>query len=241
MLALAAGLSACSRGDVPLAGAIAAQDAICRPELIVDGKSYDAGTAFVVDGVRPLLVRAHHLFGEMGGLPEEVRWQNMPRRATTVRCRQIKGLRGGMLWTTGAALTIAGAHPLSSTSIAEYRDIAAFPLVGARAGVPRLPLAENASAPGSRAWLVAHFRGGDPAALLHRATVIGHEQGAMLYAFDDPRIELQATSGAPVLNAGGKLVGINLGGTTAKGSPDVVGVGNGLEVVRKALAIARGG
>jgi hypothetical protein len=152
MLALAAGLSACSRGDVPLAGAIATQDAICRPELIVDGKSYDAGTAFV-NGARPLLVTAHHLFGEMGGLPEEVRWQDM----------------------------------------------------------------------------------------LHRATVIGHEQGAMLYAFDDPRIELQATSGAPVVDAGGKLVGINLGGTTAEGSPDVVGVGGGLEVVRKALATARGG
>ncbi|MET0270601.1 MAG: serine protease [Sphingomonas sp.] len=239
MLALAGGLAACSGGggDVPLAGAIAAQDAICRPELTVDGKTYEAGTAFVVDGARPLLVTAHHLFGEMGGLPEEVRWRDMPRRATSARCRQVKG---GARLTTGAALAIDGAHSLSPTSTVEYRDIAAFPLAGGGAGVPRLTLAEREPATGSRVWLVAQVRGGDPATLLHRATVVGHEQGAMVYAFDDTRIELQATSGAPIVDAEGKLVGINLGGTTAEGSDDVQGVGDSLEVVRKALTAVQG-
>ena len=232
-------LASCmSRGnDVPLDGAIAAQAAICRPELTVDGKPYEAGTAFVVDGPRRLLVTAHHLFGDMGGLDEEIRWQDMPTRATSVRCRQSKG---SAEWTTGAALAIAGAHPVSATSTAEYRDIAVFPLSGQAAGSPGLTLAEKEPATGSKVWLVAQIKGGDPAALLHRATVVGHEQGAMIYAFDDKRIELQATSGAPVVDAAGKLVGINLAGTTAEGSSDVQGVADSLDVVRKALSALPG-
>lgn len=220
-------------GDVPLQGAIAAQAAVCQPELTVDGKSYEAGTAFVLDGPRPLLVTAQHLFGEMGGLDEEIRWQDMPTRATAVRCRQ---LQGGNRWVAGAALPIPGAHPVSATSTAEYRDIAAFPLTGANAALPRLTLADREPADGSRIWLVARIRGGDPAALLHRATVVGHEQGAIVYAFDDKRIDLQATSGAPIVDADGRLVGINLASTTEEGSSDVQGVGDGLDVVKKALA-----
>ncbi|PTQ60090.1 trypsin-like peptidase [Sphingomonas sp. PP-CE-3G-477] len=233
------GLASCApRGsDVPLEGAIAAQAAICRPELTVDGTAYEAGTAFVVDGPRPLLVTAHHLFGEMGGLDEEIRWQDMPTRATAVRCRQVKGKAE---WTTGAALAIDGAHPVSATSTAEYRDIAAFPLAGKAAGSPGLTLAEKEPATGSKVWLVAQIKGGDPAVLLHRATVVGHEQGALIYAFDDKRIELQATSGAPVVDAAGKLVGINLAGTTAEGSSDVQGAADSLDVVRKALSALPG-
>ena len=104
-------LASCSpRGsDVPLEGAIAAQAAICRPELTVDDTLYEAGTAFIVNGPRRLLVTAHHLFGEMGGLTEEIRWQDMPTRATSARCRPFRE-KGE--WTTGAALAIAGAHPV---------------------------------------------------------------------------------------------------------------------------------
>ncbi len=227
-------LASCSpRGsDVPLEGAIAAQVAICRPELTVDNKPYQAGTAFVVNGPRRLLVTAHHLFGEMGGLSKEIRWQDMPTRATSARCRQIKG-KGE--WTTGAALAIAGAHAVSATSTAEYKDIAVFLLIGHAAGLPGLTLAEKEPATGSKVWLVAQLKGGNPEMLLHRATIVGQEQGAMIYAFDDKRIELQATSGAPVVDASGKLVGINLAGTTAEGSSDVRGVADSLDVVRKAL------
>ena len=219
--------------DVPLEGALAAQAAICRPELTVDHKPYEAGTAFVVDGPRRLLVTAQHLFGEMGGLDEEIRWQDMPTRATAVRCHPFKG-KGE--WTTGPALAIPDAHPVAATSTAEYKDIAAFPLTGQVDGLPALTLAEHEPASGSKVWLIAQIKGGDPAVLLHRATVVGHEQGALVYAFDDKRIELQATSGAPVVDAAGKLVGINLAGTTAEGSADVQGVADSLDVVRKALA-----
>lgn len=229
-------LSSCGpRGsDVPLEGAIAAQAAVCRPELTVNNETYEAGTAFVVDGgSRPLLVTAQHLFGEMGGLNEEIRWQDMPARATSVRCRQLKG---SGVWTTGAALAITGAHPVSATSTAEFKDIAVFPLTAQNATLPRLTLAESEPATGSKIWLVAQVKGGKPLMLLHRATVVGHEQGALIYKFDDKEIELQATSGAPVVDAAGKLVGINLAGTTEEGSTDVQGVADSLDVVRKALA-----
>ena len=98
-----------------------------------------------------------------------------------------------------------------------------------------MTLADKQPATGSKVWLVAQIKGGDPEMLLHRATVVGYEQGAMIYAFDDKRIELQATSGAPVVDAAGQLVGINLAGTAAEGSNDVQGVADGLDVVRKAL------
>ncbi|MFV0625019.1 trypsin-like peptidase domain-containing protein [Sphingomonas sp. ac-8] len=222
---------------MPLEGATAAQAAICRPEFTVDKEPYGAGTAFVVNGPRPLLVTAHHLFGEMGGLDEEIRWNEMPARATAAHCAQIKG-KGA--WTTGPALAIAGAHPVSATSTAEFKDIAVFPLVGQPAGSPGLVLAEKAPATGSKVWLVAQIRGGNPDVLLHRATVVEYEQGAMLYAFDDKRIELQATSGAPIVDAEGRLVGINLAGTTGENPNDVLGVADSLDVVRKTLSDLRG-
>jgi hypothetical protein len=229
-------LSSCGpRGsDVPLEGAIAAQAAICRAELTVDGKTYEAGTAFVVDvGARTVLVTAQHLFGTMGGLDEEIPWQAMPARATSVRCRQVKG---GGVWMTSAALAITGAHPVSATSTAEFKDIAVFPLADQSAALPRLTLSESEPATGSKIWLVAQVKGRNPSMLLHRATVLGHQQGALIYKFDDKQIELQATSGAPVVDASGKLVGINLAGTTEEGSTDVQGVADSLDVVRKALA-----
>jgi hypothetical protein len=170
----------------------------------------------------------------MGGLSKEIRWQDMLTRATAARCRQIKG-KGKGEWTTGAALAIAGAHAVSATSTAEYKDIAAFPLIGQGTGLPGLTLAEKEPATGSKVWLVAQLKGGNPELLLHRATIVGQEQGALIYAFDDRRIELQATSGAPVVDAAGKLGGINLAGTTAEGSNDVQGVADSLGVVRKAL------
>jgi hypothetical protein len=228
----ALGFSSPGGSEVPLEGAIAAQAAICRPELTVDDQLYRAGTAFILDGPRRLLVTAQHLFGEPGGLNEEIRWQDMPTRATSVRCRQLKG-KGE--WTTGAALAIDGAHAISETSNGEFKDIAAFPLTGQAAGVPGLTLGETEPATGSKVWLVAQIKGGNPEVLLHRATVVGQEQGALIYAFDDKRIELQATSGAPVVDAAGKLVGINLGSTTEEGSSDVRGVADSLGVVRKAL------
>jgi len=219
--------------DVPLEGAIAAQSAICRPEMTVDGQRYEAGTAFIVDGPQRLLVTAHHLFGNMGGLDEEILWSEMPRRATAVRCVQLQG-KGE--WKTGAALAIDGAVPLSPILSTELRDIASFPVTGDAAKLPALRLAESEPATGSKVWLVAQIKGGDPVILLHRATVVGHEKGAMIYAFDNKQIELQATSGAPVVDAAGKLVGINLGGTSEEGSSEVQGLADSLTVVKNALS-----
>lgn len=219
------------------AAVIAAQGAVCRPEFTVDHKSYRAGTAFVVATERAVLLTAQHLFSPEGGLKDAVRWQDMPQRARSASCRQVAG--NGQ-WLAGPALAIDGAHPMSpDDDSGSVNDVAVFPLNG-KLATSSLALAANAPAIGARVWLVAKMQDeGESASLLHPATVVGFQNGAMLFSYDDPNIDLKATSGAPIVDSSGRVVGLNLGGGYDPESKAVVGVADDLDVIRKALSKAK--
>lgn len=57
-----------------------------------------------------------------------------------------------------------------------------------------------------------------------------------LYRYFLPKPQLRATSGAPVVNAEGEVVAMNLGGWTGKFT---YGIGNGVEGIRSLLASVR--
>jgi hypothetical protein len=67
----------------------------------------------------------------------------------------------------------------------------------------------------------------------HGATVVAADSDAVGYKFDKP-IELQATSGAAVVDAQGHVVAINLGGLTDE-SGAVIGIGNPVTVFEPAI------
>jgi hypothetical protein len=123
----------------------------------------------------------------------------------------------------GPPLVIPDAGPLGQATRAP--DILAFwGPEGPSVAAGRLAAATPAR--GVRVWLAASLReGAPPAQRLHPATVLGTDQdGDLLYRFDHPHLSLRATSGAPVPNAAGAVVAINLGG--GREGKDLHGVGN---------------
>lgn len=227
-------VAACSPATAQIeAGApTAASAAVCRPEFKVEGEALDAGTGFLVeaDG-RTFLVSAQHLFGAGGGLAHEIPWQEMPARVSGVSC---SGFSDGRVWTAGPPLAIAGAA--AGADLEAMNDISAFPItLDAESRSRTLRLATTPAKAGDTVWLVTRLLRGAPATrLLHRAEV-GRvtSGGTLLFVYEASEIEIQATSGAPIVNERGEVVGVNFGGLTREGR--TIGIATGLPAVRAAL------
>lgn len=216
----------------------AAQGAICRPVFQADGQTYSAGTAFVVDLPKPdsrtLLVSAIHLFGPDGGLEQQIPAAELAQRVSLVACQPLDSAEA---WQGGRALTIPGALPMGEGPL---KDVAAFVLdTKSAATLPaRLKLAATPPKPGETVWLLAQVLEGAPVTqLLHRAVVRSSKDEGLQYEYENASLKLMATSGAPVLNADGEVVGINLGGGTLRGK--LIGVGGSVTSMRSLLSSAK--
>lgn len=215
--------------------AIAAPDAasfhICRPTFEVNGETMVAGTAFTLQDPkkpRTLLLTAHHLFGEAGGLSRQFAGHELPSAVSKTACKWFKGNRAPL--KAGPALPVKNAGIFFSPG--SQRDVAVFSLP-AKEG-QALELAPTAAKVGDTVWLVAQLQSGaPPAVLLHKARVVQAEGAGLLYAFENAQLSIIATSGAPVVNENGKLVGVNEGGGLHKGV--MYGDALGLEALRAVL------
>ncbi len=209
---------------------------VFRPTFMTNRGTAEAGTAFIVmlpDKNVPIALTAIHLLGPAGGLDRDVPGAEVPevtQRVILEECfnSEIQLDIGSM------ALSIPPAAPLNSPSLAG--DIAAFWITGS-AKVTALPIAERDPVKGERIWLAGPVIGGAPRTRrLHAARVHSFEEGNLYFQYDNPAIELRATSGAPVLNANGQVVAINLGGGQMNGN--VIGVGNPVSRFRPHLVQA---
>lgn len=215
--------------------AAAAPDAasfhICRPTFDVSGETMVAGTAFILQDPkkpRTLLLTAHHLFGEAGGLSRQFAGHELPSAVSKTECKWFKGNRTPL--KAGPALPVKNAGIFFAPG--SQRDMAVFSLP-AKEG-QALELAPAAAKVGDTVWLVARVQSGaPPALLLHKARVVRVEGPGLLYAFENAQLSIAATSGAPVVNEDGKLVGVNEGGGLHKGV--MYGDALGLEALRAAL------
>ncbi|GAE90805.1 hypothetical protein [Acetivibrio straminisolvens] len=90
------------------------------------------------------------------------------------------------------------------------KDIVAF-YYGENLDANRLKLSSKLSKKGEMVWLAAlTLLGVEPK--LHKATVKSVSDEMLIFEYQDKDIILNATSGAPVLNASGEVVGLNIGG-----------------------------
>jgi hypothetical protein len=171
---------------------------------------------------------AHHLFGPDGGLRRPVAWKDLPKFVRSVRCAALEH----------SEVAISAEHPLSVVEARPYseggapRDVALFPL---RAhDFESLLLSDETARWGRPVWLIASVEGGEPATkLLHPARVTTTNAQWLEFDYQNPNLDLTATSGAPIVDERGRVVGINIG--VKRGVGRLIGVAQSASVLREAL------
>lgn len=192
---------------------------VVRPSFeTVDG-TLEAGTAFFVampGQPGPLGLTAHHLFGPSGGLQREVQAGELGRFVKAVGFRDLEGPE---LIPAGPMVVLPSAgHAPDTDEVNWSMDVAAFRAPESLA--PRaLRLAAKNAKVGEEVWLVAEVLGGKSASQrMHRARVATSMPRLLAYSFEDTTLVMRATSGAPVVNARGEVVGIHLAGGLVDGT-----------------------
>ena len=119
-------------------------------------------------------------------------------------------------------------------------DVAVFPVSNDNTPKAYLSLARNAPAIGTKVWLVApQPYGDDEARPMQSATIVAYQNGLVLFAYDDPKVAWQETSGAPIGDATGQVVGLNLGGYYDSDLKTVVGTADDVIVIAKAVSATK--
>lgn len=244
LVLLAAATLAVPLGSVaaPPAAAVAAPEvalgSVLRPAFtLADGKSFEAGTAFAAEfGGETLVLTAFHLFGPVGGLPAQIAAPDMPTAVKKARFLDAWGSQ--KIGADVVPVAVPGAHPMGDDATG---DLAVFHLppawdrisAGTNPPFHGLVLAGDDPKVGDRVWLAAPVL--DDPAHVHAATVVEVKPIFLFYAFDGV-VELRATSGGPVLNQKGEVVGIHLGG--GLDGAKTIGAAGPVSAIRKNLAAA---
>jgi hypothetical protein len=171
---------------------------------------FDAGQSFglLVSGAPwPMVMTAYHVFGPDGGVPNQIPPNQLP---STVRSLDIES--GDVVATCGAPLVIAGARPLNIAGghADASGDMAAFQLTDGR--LATLQLAAKDPARNDPVWLACRRADETGAARLHAGVVVALDKGALVVGLRENG-DMRGTSGAPIVNASGEVVGIFLGTT----------------------------
>jgi hypothetical protein len=206
---------------------------ILDPSFVAKSGPFAAGTAFPLrwsgapGGV--VVLSCHHIFGPMGGLAADVEPSALP---TFIEKASVTD-RDGKSYTLGPALAVAHAKTFNIMLRDAGNDVSVF-RAPAELAPHALELAAALPAKGERVWLLARVQG--QTELMWPAAAFFVSDSFLVYQFDSTTVDLRATSGAPVVNAQGRLVAINLGGNPYQGS--VRGFGTPVTGVRRALEAA---
>jgi hypothetical protein len=179
-----------------------------HPEFQTKQGNQSAGTAFLAKlenapGVYLLTVR--HLLGPKGHFPTQISAAELPSFVRAVRLEQLFG-GGSRLYQ------VQGLHvPETSDERNPLFELAAFKTTMAAPG-DIATLTSATPAVGDPVWVLAHVKGGVPSGeLIHTARVVEGRRDWLTAEFNNPNIITAGASGAPVINAAGKVVGIYQG------------------------------
>lgn len=219
-----------------------ATDAVFKPMFTTPQGALNAGTAFVARFDRcdePVLLTAIHLFGPGGGLAQAMTADDVKHGVPQAELTGFGRNAKHMLFEVDSLTPENAQACCTSERMVGVGDVAAF-TAPARLKPIALTMAPNDAAAGDQVTLLAPLAGAADAELRHDAVVVGMHDGFLMYKFDDPNIPLRATSGAPVVDAAGRVVAINLtGGHLSKDDPAaMIGGGNPVSAWRGAVEAA---
>lgn len=203
---------------------------ILRPVFTLDNRKLEAGTAFAVsidEQKPPIFLTALHLFGPNGGLDLEISSSELPSRVKKAEFYDAfnEEKRGEASKT---ALI-----PIAKINVGVDKDIAAF-ISDEKLKVTPFKLSDNLPKKGEAVWLAASVYEGAPKnQKLHKAIVLEASDSLLMYKYENNNLNLQATSGAAVLNSEGRVVGLNIG--SMREDNKLVGGANPCTNVKKLL------
>jgi hypothetical protein len=208
---------------------------ILNPTFDTKVGTYSAGTAFPLsfEGENEtLIITAFHNFGPAAGLKEQVKSEELPN--FLIRTVFEAPFDKEVAIVSVKPIPVPGAAP---ANISVNKDLAIF-IAPKDNDLPAAKLAVKKPAIGEHVWLASNLiKGAEMNKKLHEAIVTLSSEKEVDYRFVTKGIDLKATSGSPILNSKGEVVGINLGGN--KAAEDLVGVGNPAasirELIKKAL------
>jgi hypothetical protein len=235
---LPSALAAAPPASPPPTPPTVAAGSVLRPTFtLTDGKTFTAGVAFAAEyNSETLVLTAYQLFGPPGGLPAAIPADQM---ATQVKSgRMMDAFSKQSVGTDLVTVNVPGAHAMSSDAagdLALFRAPVSLDRLGSGNSIPfhGLPLAAADPKNGDIVWMAGPVEG--DTAPLHAAHIVEVKPGFLFYAFDGT-VNLLATSGSPLLNSKGEVVGIHLGGGVSDGQ--TIGAAGPVSTVRKNLAAA---
>ncbi len=195
-----------ARGKSNLAPLTISTGTLFHPRFGTSEGEVNAGTAFaakLTGKSQILIVSALHLFGPAGGLKTNIQADKLTtawKKLVVEDCKSQNYF--GEIQMQPINLSGARPHPQKSA----IGDIAACTVTDATA-IKALPLSQRIPSNGERVWLVSKLPGSRE--LLHPATVERLDDGWLLYSFPDRSINLQSTSGAPIIDHKGQVVAVN--------------------------------
>jgi hypothetical protein len=177
-------------------------------DIEADGHHLQGATGSIVNyRSTTLILTAHHLFGPSGGLTEisDVEMPSLVKRVS------LTPAQGNLTYTSTRALYLAGTASSDETPTSVGHDVAAM-LV--ETPVRGLTLATEIANVGDQAWIQLN----DGTELSVRITQSTQEM--IGYHFDN-RVAGRGSSGAPILNKAGEVIGVHLrfGATEGSGNP----------------------
>lgn len=211
------------------------EKSVFRPTFDTKDGVYTAGTAVGVrvEGVEgTVILTAGHLFGPSGGMEREI--------ATTELPEFLKKATFNDLFTDELVFecdTIVSMPEISE--LPEITNDLAVLLANKDTKIPTYEIDDSPLSEGDTVWLLASISGGGEDEMkLHKAKVMASDNTALVIEYDSTELDLTASSGAPILNGSGKVVGINLGSMEEGGK--LVGIANPAmsfkPIITKALA-----
>jgi hypothetical protein len=210
-LMVAMAVPALARG--PVAAATEPATGVLQPTFQTVSTSIEAGKAFVirVDGCPfPVLVTALRLLGPQGGLAGQIAARELAEQVHDIAVEPVDR-PGRRIDMNALSVTPPQAEPCcANTSAGSVGDLAAFAAPESLAAFA-LPVATRAPLAGERLHVLAPDGEGRKLQMRHEVVAQGTQGGYLLYEFVPASFVLQRATGAPVLNAAGEVVAINVG------------------------------